>query len=924
MTESSDTALWRQAIEICESLTDLNRQQIIEKIESMSLEPALLEKVMRMLENMSASNPLLDEHDYQALMENLKEGKHLIGKKVDNYTIKRLIAQGGMSTVYEGELLQASHQKSVAIKLLSPYGITEKAIELFNREQMILSQLSHPSIVSFHHSGVTQEGTHYLVMEYIDDAENIVEHCNNKDLSRQAIVTTIKELCEVFSYAHDKQIIHRDIKPNNILVDSAGYIKVIDFGIGRFEQHEQKTLTQVFTPDVAAPEQLLGQGVSVQTDVFSLGALLLQLLVKQHPLPKTDINNYHPQDDVKHINALLKSSNLDTDLQNIIKTAMHIDPKLRYANMQAFADDLDNWLNHKPISASAASTFYRIKKFYVRNKALSVLASVGVLVALIAVGFIAVLEFQKRQVTAQRDVSFALIEAMIDQANPVINEGVVDSDLLVKNLQELATSQAALLYSDPQLSGFFYNELGALYHSKGLYQESLDSYQKAFSSIQQYTQPEEEAYLEKELTIAHLLETTGRYEEAKALGYALLEKLDQLPGVDPKHRLSVYDLLSKVHDYLFETDAALMIGDEARDWLERHPNIDAAKQSSMYNSLAVMSRKTGKLEDAEKLYNKAIDLLRNNPDEPIRLSSVLVNLAILKGRSGDYVGSEKLFLEAIDVAKNIDPGHPHVGMSYLPYATLLRVTGRYQESKKISEQALVILLQSGEDKHIAEAYERLVRINMTLFDFDDVAKHLIAAKKLQNTAWKLDHPEVLGRTVMVMWLLYDFKESPLMNRLTTYIDQQELTLTIETPEYKNYQVVRALVDQQALHSDTDSALFTRIDAELSGLSTSEQQNLLAAYLNEVKDNTVTSAYLRLLLAAVNQDKSGSAEVCQRNQGWFGTYQVPLKWLVINQCKQQLGEQLDAELLAYHQRWNAFHLESSQVLASLVEHHTQAK
>ncbi len=922
MTEPSDTALWRQAIAICESLTGLNQQQMIERLQSLQLEAPLSEKVMRMLENMSASDALLDEHDYQSVVAHLKGGQQLIGQQVEHYTIKRLVAQGGMSTVYEAELSQAQHQKSVAIKMLSPYGINEKAIELFNREQLILSQLSHPSIVSFHHSGVTDGGSHFLVMEYIKDAENIVEYCEKNDLSRSAVVEMVQQLCEVFSYAHAKQVIHRDIKPNNILVDSSGHIKVIDFGIGRFDQPKKHdTFTKVFTPDVAAPEQLLGQGISEQTDVFSLGALLLQLLVRSAPLPKTDVSKYQPQDDVKHINRLLSRSDLDHDLKNIVTTAMHIDVEKRYANMASFGKDLDHWLHHRPISAATDSWWYRIKKYYRRNQAFTLFLSLVAVVAFSTVVMISALESQKQQAMQQRDGSFALIKAMIDQANPVKNEGLADSDLLVKNLEGLANQQATLLNSDPQLSRFFYQELGSLYNSKGLYQEALDSYEKAFTASKKYLPPQHPDYLGIELIIAHLVETTGQYEQAKVLGYALLDKLDQLPDADPQYRLSAYDLLSKVHDYLFEIESAMQIGTEARIWMERHPDIDPDKQSSMYNSLAVMSRKTGDLAAAEQLYGQAIELIRNDPDKRIRLSSVLVNLAILKGRSGAYDESEQLFLEAIDVASDVDPQHPHVGMSYLPYATLLRVTGRYQESKSVSEKALVILLKNGEKPQRGQAYERLVRINMTLFEFDDVPKHLMAAKQLENPDWSLDHPTVLGRMTLVMWLVYAFNDQALIRQLTEYIDQQQLTQTVDTLEYKNYQVIRALAEQQPMFGDHDAALFTRLEVELAAFTPQQQQVHLSTYLEQIKANTITAAHVRLLLAERQQDQAVVGEVCQPSASWFGAYQVVLKFLVIQQCQQLQGDDLSPELVGYLQRWQDFHAHAQAELSELVQLYT---
>ncbi len=210
---------------------------------------------------------------------------------------------------------------------------------------------------------------------------------------------------------------------------------------------------------------------------------------------------------------------------------------------------------------------------------------------------------------------------------------------------------------------------------------------------------------------------------------------------------------------------------------------------------------------------------------------------------------------------------------------------------------------------------------MTLFDFNDVPKHLMAAKRLENPAWNLDHPEVLGRMALVMWLVYDFDDQVLIRQLTQYIDQQQLTQTVDTQAYKNYQVVRALAEQQPIFGDQDAALFTRLDIELAALTPQQQQAHLSTYLEQIKANTVTAAHVRLLLAERQQDQAAVVEVCQSTQPWFGAYQVVLKRWVIKQCQQLQGEGLNAELLGYLQRWENFHANSQEALQTLVQLYT---
>jgi len=908
VTEDSDTSLWRQAIEICESLSGLSREQIAESLNNMCLAPQLQEKVMRIMDNMSASNPLLDQHNYMSLMVRLKKGHHLIGKTIDGYLIKKVIAKGGMSTVYEAGYVDAKHQKSVALKLLSPYGITEKAIELFNREQLILSKLSHPAIVAFHHSGVTDDGTHYLVMEYLEGATNVLAYCTEQHLDNRQIVELIISLCEVFSYAHDKQIIHRDIKPSNVMVDKQGQVKVIDFGIGRLEQFQGQTVTHVFTPDAAAPEQLMGLSVSNQTDVFSLGALMLQLLLKNKPLPKTDYNNYDPLNEHKHIRRQLKESDLDGDLQKILISAMHIDPKLRYSDMLAFAEDLRHWLNNEPINASADGLMYRAKKLFERNKVSMTIALLLLLTGISGGVFIYALDEQKQQVINQKNNSFALLEALIDQANPLENDHPVDGDAIVRSLNELAEQQKELIASDPELTGFFYQKLGALYHSKGLYTESLHSYQKAISAMNKYMSDSSDKYLSMALTIANLLETTGAYEEAAQAGEALIAQLIKLPQAAPRHLANAYYLLGKIHQYQADNKTALEYGQRALDWLQKHPEMDIQMQATLFNSLAVINRNIGNNKKAEELYVKAIDLLKPFKEAKLEWSSIVINLAILKGRSGDLEASEDLFNQAFAVIKDIDEKHPHLAMAYLPYSTLLQVSGRLNESKAVIEKAIAMLTLNGEKKHLAMAHKKMARIGLIQFDVNVTLKHIGLAYDLLVDITGEDHPDVFDLYNMALWVLMLDPYLSEAKELIKVIDKKPAEVSSASQKYQLYLVQRDYVGQQQSASlKTDEALFPSFIFGIKSQSRDVQTQWLNHQQQLAGQSKLTQAWWQLQLAMIEQDFNDIKSICHVEAKWYNSSQLAFKDLIIQDClsySQQLKSNNLNDFRSRHHSINA--------------------
>lgn len=884
--EPTETALWRQAIEICESLSGLEHDEAYARLKGMNLKPAVLEKVRRILSNMSASNPLLDQHDYESLLNNLKQGSHLVGQNIDGYQITQLIAKGGMSTVYEAYHEDDTDKRSVALKLLSPYGITEKAIELFEREQYILSNLSHPSIVAFHHSGVTSDGTHYMVMEFLEDAESITDYCSHQNFSHSKVVELVKSLCQVFQYAHDQQVIHRDIKPANILMTKDGKAKVIDFGIGRLEILGGHTVTQVFTPDMAAPEQLLGTAVDNRSDIFTLGALLLQLLTKQKPLPKANIKNYHPHNDVKHVRQVLKNSDVDQNLKSIIKTAMHIDPALRYQSMTDFASDLDNWLNHKPINASSDSMFYRIRGFYRRNKGISLIAGLSLVVLLMVSVALYNIDSQKAKANNQRDRTFALLEAMIDQADPSTNEQVIDGEALVKSLDGLANSQAELLQTDPELANFFYRKLGKLYNNRGLYEQAQESYQKSFDALAQYKPVTDPDFIDIELTLAHLQETNGRHAEAQKAGEKILAKLESLPDINPRHRLNAYYLLSKVTQYQAHNDLAKAYGDQAAEWMQLHPEIDHPLQASMYNSMAVTNRNVGELELAEQQYLKAIELLRPLREKSIDLSSFLVNYAILKGRSGDLEASEKYFNESFKVVESIDVNHPHLAINYLPYTTLLRVSGRLDETEHYIQKAIKILKENNQSKYLARAYTKYARLGLYQFRIDLALENLSKAYPLVLETLGHDHPDVYDIYNMALWILVSPPYHDYAEQVFRAESGQPHENSSKSFEYQRFQLLKSWAHQEHLNNDTPEVIIRDYYMEEVKQDVSQRISWLTEqYEAAAGGSSFLKAWLELELAFLKQDTDALTALCTAKQSWFSSSYLAFKLKMITTCLQ---------------------------------------
>ncbi len=880
---------WKIAAGICKGLIDLDKHAAVEKINSMSLSDGVRTKAIEIIARLEEGNTILDQDDYVSVLSKDYNNDSIIGKTIDSYKVVSLIAKGGMSSVYKAEYIQKGVQKAVALKILSPYAFSKKSVELFNREQVILSKLEHPNIVSFHHSGKTEDNTRYLIIEYIEGAQSITDYCLNNSSSNKQIVNFIHTLTEVFAYAHSNSIIHRDIKPSNLLIDLHGHVKVIDFGIGQIISDNDSTSTKVFTLDTAAPEQILGGNVTAQSDVFSLGAVFLQLLVKKNPLPKTTIASYNPQNDVKHITKLLDESSLDTDLKNIIKTATHIDIEKRYASMELFAQDLQHWQQNKPISASADSLYYRSKKFYHRNRLISIITVLALLVVGVSMLGINYINKINNKTQLQKENSIAIIEALFDQASPVLNKNVANNDKLVNTFEQIAKQQSSLLQSDPELRYFFYKKLGELYNDKGLHKRALISFKQALKSIQTYRKPDDDDVLSSRLRVYNLTEATGNFDLVKKLGYTILADLEGMPKADPTHKLNVFHLLARMHLYLNEITRAEKIGASSLAWMEQHSTIDASMQSTMYSTLAAIHLQTNDLNLAEPLLKKAIAMKRSTKDEVLGLAAIINNLAVLKGKSGDFYSSGKYFMEVIEIIKNIDEKHSELAPVYLSYSTLLRVTGQVNKSRKILNEALLISTEHKLIEVTFRAHIRLAKLDLTQSKINPAFKNLIAAFTTRNKSLSLDHPEILEIYTLAIWALLTEPNNLHAKKILEFIENSGLIKTADSAYQKQFAIQKAILQQKPSIGEMPESLIPAYLYSNELHTTAEKISWLKNNLAEIKElDSLVAVWLRSQLSHQGYNDVNFTDDCQSNTKWLNDANVMIKQMILNACINHHG------------------------------------
>ena len=344
------------------------------------------------------------------------DGSSLVGRRFGPYVATAVLGSGGMGAVYLGIRADDQFQKQVAIKVVKRGMDTDAVVERFRRERQILANLDHPYIAKLLDGGATANGLPYFVMEYIQ-GKPIDEYCAAAALGVEQRCELFRKVCEAVSYAHRNLVIHRDLKPGNILVTEDGTPRLLDFGISRVLTPEGTAntidatlLSHPLTPDYASPEQVRGEAVTTAADVYALGAVLYNLLTGAKPHRLETYSPLEVEQAVCQRQPLRPSAiapekfrrRLAGDLDTILLTALHKEPARRYQSVDQFSDDLRRHFAGLPVSAREDAALYRAGRFLRRHW---LGATASALIAISLAGGAIVAGWEARQKEKQRQIA---------------------------------------------------------------------------------------------------------------------------------------------------------------------------------------------------------------------------------------------------------------------------------------------------------------------------------------------------------------------------------------------------------------------------------------------------------------------------------------------------------------------------------------
>ncbi|MBX9599797.1 MAG: protein kinase [Bryobacteraceae bacterium] len=644
-----------------------------------------------------------------------------IGQRIGNYRLIREIGRGGMGAVYQAIRADDEFLQSVAIKLLQRGLEDDFLLARFRAERQILATLQHPNIAQLLDGGTASDGRPYLVIEYIE-GEPLLPYCRKRNLNIRERLELFRSVCSAVHYAHQKLVIHRDIKPGNVLVNGEGVPKLLDFGIAKLLAPEliagemPKTLTDVrlMTPGYASPEQIRGELLTTSTDVYSLGVVLYELLSDQRPFPLEGKSSHELELAVCSTEARPPSSaasdetlrkQIGGELDTIVLMAMHKEPERRYPSAQALADDLLRYLRGEPVSARKDTLLYRTGKLIRRNPL--AFATLALLIVSL-IGGMATTLYQARRA-----------EQRFAQVRKLANSFLFDFHDRIRDLPGSTEARAYVLQQAVQYLDSLAAEAG---RDLSLKQELAEAYVRVGDALGD----------PRGANLGKSREARESYQKAIRLG------ADISAALPTNHAaLRVYsDALARHGDILSSTgksmdgQADLLKSVQVAEDLNRLPNPSAKDVTILVSALNRTGdhREDQDPEEAMRLYQRAAqkmeDLLAREPLDEHRLRVVQTYDRIARAAHalGDAATSIANYRRAIPIVEELSRRNPNNTRYQRQVSTTYGMMANYlgnpdylhtgQRAAMLANQrkSLDILLQM----HKADPNDRLIEMDVAL------------------------------------------------------------------------------------------------------------------------------------------------------------------------------------------------------------------
>lgn len=594
------------------------------------------------------------------------------------YRIKKVLGQGGMGVVYLAE--QQNPRRDVAIKVIRPNAINRELLKRFKTETTVLGRLQHPGIAQILEAGMATVcvplGQRYTLpffaMELVDGLP-ITRFAAEHGLSTRQKLLLIVDVCQAVHSAHQRGVIHRDLKPCNMLVTPSGQVKLLDFGVARLVGPDQSadTISTQFgqlvgTPVYMSPEQLEGNPdlIDTRSDVYSIGIILYELLGQTSPHPIEA--NWTPEairraklkspEKLSHADPLLRG-----DIETIVEKALEGETSRRYQSALDLAADIERFLNNHPIEARPASTWYQVQKFAARHRTL--VGGIAAVFAAVLLGFVTTAWQANRAVTERNaateqatraKATSALLRRMIDAATP---ETALGTQPTIRQMLDAASLELRTDDSiHPLVAADTHQILADAYFKLGHYDLAAEHAEQASSLHNRHSGKNGADALYDQMTLAMLLSRQDKDAEAVALAREALSRARQ--HLDPQNDTFVA-LLNACGSTLSYSpnpnqEEVVAFHREAYELTEAKYGRQHIRTLRMASNVAVTLLELSQLDEAERLLREVYDVRMRQlgPRHPETLVAAY-NLAILLNQKGQSEAAAELARPQIELAEKV-------------------------------------------------------------------------------------------------------------------------------------------------------------------------------------------------------------------------------------------------------------------------------
>ncbi len=757
---------------------------------------------LRQLLDADRADAFLDPPDPSSVARTLvqEERDPLLGVTLGAYRVQELLASGGMGNVYKAGRDDAQLRQEVAIKVLKRGLDTEDILDRFRYERDVLAGLNHPGIAGIFDAGSTPDGRPYFVMPYVAGS-TLTQYCDAQQMSVPDRIALFIQLCEAVQYAHHKGVIHRDLKPGNVLVDcdSAPRPVIIDFGIARaveVPRGRERTVhgsTPLGTPAYMSPEQAdpLRERVDTRTDVFSLGMILYKLLIgvlptssghRAGPLPPMS-TRFQSLPDKERIAASRSTSVRDLlasvrgELDWIGLKALAHDPGERYSAVADLVTDLADAAMGRAVSVGPPSPAYRIRKWIGCHQTIAALLTVLliVMVAGAAGTAIGLVRARRAESSARQEARMAqAINEFLHEALAAANPYAGSADVTVRDMVDEAAARIDQnLAEHPATQVAVRRTIARTYSGLGLFESAALHLRKALAlGIDRHAVA---------VDLAEVLHRMGNDTEAAELARSVLPHYESNGPLAASARTAI--VLGDVLTTLGHQDEAEQMYRQALRWRRQVHN--PAELSHVLTRLGLQQRTVGDYAEAETLLTEAVELLGERGDliegETLRhlgfvmcdqgrfsdatpmlrraldlhrrglpahhdtLARVLNDLAMVEKNNGHYAAAEELYREALEIHIDaLGPDHREVAITRNNLAAVLARQHMFEESCALYRQALGDMkrLFGADHLFVATTQHNLGAVFLAMGDVRAADIALQSAYDLRRDQLDADHPHV--------------------------------------------------------------------------------------------------------------------------------------------------------------------------------------